>query len=481
MDGSAAVCGPGAGPGLRAARLEIGTDPPATASARTVNHAARIGFLLSVLICGIGSAGRAAAQSGAAMDTALARRMVSADTALAVFARVCPGAESIWGRSLCGRMILVDGRTRNAVANEALPPLGFTRHGDHWRGVLPDSILIANTASEIGGERWSMILLDVPEERFQLIQLLSHESFHRIQPSLGLWIGTPLPAHLEKEKGRLWLRLELRALDVALQRGGSDSREAAADAMWFRRARYVEFPGADTLEAKLEIQEGLAAFTGAVVARDAMGWGDSRVAGEIRTWEDRESYGRTFAYGTGPALGVLLDRFSPAWRKQLTPDLPLHVLLARTIAPETLTAGEEAIPTAMERAKAYGIDEVAAQEEERAIRTRALLDSLRSRFTGTPRLVLKGTGVQLAFDPATITSIEGLGTVYGVGRFQGEWGAIDVEAGALISPDFTTVTVAGPVSGGGSQWSGPGWTLDLADGWHIETPEPGVWRVVHGN
>ena len=67
----------------------------------------------------------------------------------------------------------------------------------------------------------------LPEEPTARHILLMHESYHRIQPALGLEGGGGLGmnGHLDTRAGRIWLRAELHALRSALRVG----RRPAAD------------------------------------------------------------------------------------------------------------------------------------------------------------------------------------------------------------------------------------------------------------
>ena len=82
-----------------------------------------------------------------------------------------------------------------------------------------------------------MILWPLPTDRNQRLALMLHESFHRIQDSLGLPMSNPDNPHLDTLDGRYYLQLEYRALSAALQSEGVAQRQAAADAVAFRRQR----------------------------------------------------------------------------------------------------------------------------------------------------------------------------------------------------------------------------------------------------
>src|SRR5688572_20157262 len=127
----------------------------------------------------------------------------------------------LWGRSLCGPIVFADPRTREAMTEDG-------------PATIPDSIGIANTAVEWNGKRWTMVMWPLPDSVVARRVLLAHESFHRLQPALGLANASPANAHLDTADARYWMRLEFRALARALATG---SEEAVADALAFRGRR----------------------------------------------------------------------------------------------------------------------------------------------------------------------------------------------------------------------------------------------------
>jgi hypothetical protein len=148
----------------------------------------------------------------------------------------------MWGVSLCGPTRIVDRQSRAVVANQAAP------------ATLPKEIGIANTAVDWNGVRWTMVVGPLPDDAFARKMLLAHESFHRIQQSLGFPVAGPANTHLDSIDGRYWLQLEWRALAKAL----TGDRQAVRDALVFRARRRSLFPNAAKDERELEMHEGLA-------------------------------------------------------------------------------------------------------------------------------------------------------------------------------------------------------------------------------
>jgi hypothetical protein len=235
--------------------------------------------------------------------------------ALGELARVCESdGIFLWRKSLCGPIVLVQPSTRAAIANRPDPDGRFRQDGDVFLGVFPEQFTPSNTSIEWGGQSWATVMLPLPTDPFQRLKLLTHESFHRIQGSVGLSASDAPSPHLDTEAGRIWLRLELRALARALRTEGSPSRQSAADAMLFRIYRHHLYADSGAMEAAMEKQEGLPEYTGVLVAMRATGEDIGRVARAVEAFEESDAYARAFGYATGPALGLLLDRYATNWR-----------------------------------------------------------------------------------------------------------------------------------------------------------------------
>ncbi|MGH7730657.1 MAG: hypothetical protein ACRENJ_05330 [Candidatus Eiseniibacteriota bacterium] len=394
------------------------------------------------------------------------------------FAEACAiDGGALWGRSLCGPVALVDPGTRLAIANRADSAGTWATRDDGFVGRLPTGFALANTSFDFGGARWAMVLLPLPDDEFARVALLAHESFHRIQRDLFLWVSGPPCPHLDTREGRLWLRLELRALAAAVRARGDSAVRAANDALVFRRQRERLFPGADSLESQLEIQEGLAGYAGDRLAMAATGLGQERVARDMEGFEKRASYVRSMAYGSGPGLGLLLDRYAPEWRRHLTRESRLAEMLARALRFEPPGALDF---EARRRADAYGLAEVEGQEERRDRERRARVADYRTRLVEGPTLTLRAGNINFSFDPNSLVPLGDLGTAYRTGTFMAAWGKLEVESGgALVGPDFTSLVVPAPTDTSAGPLHGPGWRLELAPGWGLRPSavRPGNYEV----
>jgi hypothetical protein len=399
--------------------------------------------------------------------------------ALVEFEEACDRAEALWPIELCGPLVLVHPGTRLAVSNQPDPDGRFRNRDGMFIGEWPADMDVANTAMDWGGTMWAMAMLPLPENDFTRLQLLAHESFHRIQPELGLEVSDPMASHLDEEEGRIWLRLEIRALARALVSGDADAREAVLDALLFRRIRHATFPGSASVEARLEAHEGLAEYTGVRFALSVTGTDIDEVVRKVEAFESRTTFVRSLGYGTGPALGLLLDRYEPGWRRDLGPTPNLAERLAAALnAPQ---ADPEASPRrehGARRAIAYGFDAVAAEEAARAERLAVERERYRKELVEGPVLHLVLPERRLMFNPNTVLSLGDEGHVYPGSILIGPWGRLTLHEGAaLATPARHRARVVAPESvhpDRNGVVSGPGWTLDLEPGWRIGPgPRPG--------
>lgn len=446
------------------------------------------GRIVAVLgMVGVASASAVRAQD-AAIDTVRARgyfeeirRLEEAD------------GGRLWGRSIGGPVLFVEPRTRAVVASEADGEGRLARAGGVYVGTLPPTVGVANTAVEWAGRRWTMVLWPLPESPRARARLVAHELFHRIQPELGLSVGDPASSHLDTREGRVWLRLEWRALAAALRLEGEARRRAVEDALVFRARRRSLFAGAAEAERRLELAEGLAEYTGVALsgatAREREAW----VAAELAAAEGRESLARSFAYASGPAYGLLLDASGMEWRRGASADSDLGELLARAYGvavsgaegagPEASRAAAEIAAAAAARGARYGGAEVEAEERARAERRAEEVARLKARFVEGAVLRLPPEGDwRFTFDPRDAVTLDGYGTVYGRARIVAAWGMLEVErGGVLFTKEGERITgFVVPVSDGAASGAsvGEGWRLELAPGWAVEPGERPGDRVV---
>lgn len=370
---------------------------------------------------------------------------------------------ALWGRGLCGPILIVDPMDKAVIANQAdaggaLKPAGAT-----FTGTLPEAVIIADTPTEWSGTRWTQLTWPVSFETMNRRVTLAHELFHRIQPALGLTRPEVGNQHLDTLEGRYLLQLEWRALARGLTAiSPSERRDAIEDALAFRRKRHSLFPKAAAEEGALEINEGVPEYTGVMLGLATPQERIAYAVYDLSRFVESSSFVRSFAYATGPAYGLLLDQTDPGWRAKLASGRHLDELLTAAVG--------LAMPSAdhLEAREArYDDGTLRAREERRDADRRARLADFKARLVDGPVLSLPIAHGDYQFNPQTLIPLEGFGTIYPSMRITDDWGALEVEdGGALIwrNPKRATVSAKGMAASG---LAGPGWRLTLKPGWTI--------------
>lgn len=314
----------------------------------------------------------------------------------------------------------------------------------------------------------------LPADPTQRAILLMHESYHSIQPALGLQGngGLGKNAELDSREGRIWIRAELAALRTALLATGRQRKQALADALLFRVCRMSLWPHAQTDEQSLELNEGLAESTGIDAGLHSVG---ARVAAAIHDIDEREkepSFVRSFAYATGPAYAELLDAVQPDWRRNVTPEF--------AFGKATAAAYHIAMPKpdrnrAMAAIMKYGGNKIIAQEDDRAKVTATRNARFTKALVDSPILTLPlgKSSISISFDPRQVYSLPHRGSVYQTLTLGDAWGKLNVHGKgmALIPSAFSSVTVPLDETPTGSQIIGNDWSLTLNKGYSVQ-PDP---------
>ena len=385
----------------------------------------------------------------------------------------------LWGVALYGPMMFVDPATSEVVANQADAEGKLTQNGGVWTGKLPAETAAANTSLQWGGVRWTMILWPAPIYPRDRAALMMHECFHRVQAQLGLPARDSVNSHLDTRDGRIWLQLEWRALEQAIDNSGDAKKRnrALADALLFRARRRQMIAGSEEKEDALEMNEGLAEYTGERLANPTAAEMRDAAMGALRTAWKRKSYARSFAYVSGPAYGALLDFTAQAggaqsWRKTLTPDSDFAALVQRAYGIDPPQPSDEAVEA---RLALYNGAELIAQETERDARQKAALAAARARFLDGPALRLPVAGnFGYSFDPNNVVSLDDDVTLYTPVKISDEWGVLECKNGAVLVREkglFVRAQVPAPMDPAARPLKLDGCTLDLHAGWTVAPGE----------
>jgi hypothetical protein len=374
-----------------------------------------------------------------------------------------------WGVSLCGPIMLVDPQSRQAVANQQDGEGVLKKDGGVFTGSLPSSVNIANTPTQWSGVLWTQLIWPLPDDVSRRDTMLAHELFHRVQNRV------PIPTqneaandHLDTLEGRYLLQLEWRALAAALRcKTQAECQQAVSDALLFRAARYQLFPSSAGQERSLELNEGVAEYTGVSLGNSTH---ESQVkAGlyDLSAHIGDQTFVRSFAYATGPAYGLLLDKYLPGWKQQLQSGPSLNDLLQRAAH---ISLPRKVNDVAAERAKAYDGTALRSVEVAREKMRQQTIAVNRAKFVDGPVLVIPLHHTNIQFNPQNLQPLEKSGTVYPTMRISADWGVLEVQNGALLKPDWSAVSVVAPTIMGATL-KGDGWTLELRPDWKLVPAE----------
>jgi hypothetical protein len=265
--------------------------------------------------------------------------------------------------------------------------------------------------------------------------------------------------------------LELRALSRALAADADARRDALSDALAFRAARFEAHPEAAAEERALELNEGLAEYTGIHVALPP----GARAGWAVRQLEShavraaRDGITRNFAYAIGPAYGLLLDDATPGWAENVDErtDLALLVAGAYRLGP----AGSAPVARARERMDAYGGADIERFELAREADHQRQQAEFRERFVDGPVLILPADDAfRYSFNPNDVATLEGVGQVFTTSQVRGSWGEIDVSGGVLMRRSeggIAAAVVPAPTDSRAHPITGDGYALTLDEAWEL--------------
>lgn len=372
----------------------------------------------------------------------------------------------LWSKDLYGPTILINPESRTFFANEQDDVGSLQPNGNIYSGVLPGKINIANTAIDWNGKKWAMIMLPLSQNKHNRINLLAHESFHRIQPSLGFTSKNSDNNHLDQKEGRIYLRLELEALKKAIQsRSEKEKHEHLTNALTFRKYRHQLYENSDSSENQLELNEGLAEFTGVIISNRNKAEVSAFFQNEINEFFKSPTFVRSFAYYTIPVYGYLLYDKDKNWNKAISvsTDLTDYFIKAFNISiPRDLKKAVQVVSAV------YNGKKIQKEEAEREERTKKLIAEYKLKLITQPHFEIKFEKMNISFDPRNIVPVEDKGTVYPNIRVTDRWGILTVDKGAaLMSPNWDKISISNPVKTEGKKISGEGWILELTDGYTV--------------
>jgi hypothetical protein len=265
------------------------------------------------------------------------------------------------------------------------------------------------------------------------------------------------------------LRLELEALKKAIQANNEiEQKTHLINALTFRKFRYSRYPGADMTENILELNEGIAEYTGFAISGRNKKQSTEHFVQSMNSFLSNPTFVRSFAYETIPAYGYLLVNAKKGWNREIT--------IKTNLTDYFIKAFNISLPDDLEKTTGlilnqYNGELIISEEKTRDKKIKELITEYKYKFIAQPHLEIVFEQMSISFDPRNIMPIEDNGTVYPNIRVTDNWGVLTVENGALMSSNWNKISVTVPLKNETKNINGDGWKLELKDGYSVVKDE----------
>ncbi len=368
----------------------------------------------------------------------------------------------LWDYPLDGGILLINRETRTIIANESDTNNELVKYKDYYIGKFPDNLNIANSSVDWNNRLWTMVAFPLSELKAERLNILIHESFHRIQPLIGFdSINEIQNTHLDTKQGRIYLKLELEALKQALN--SDKPEEHITHALLFRQYRYQVFPEAKISENSLEIKEGLAEYTGAILSgRSAIDL-KKHFGSAIDWFYTFPTFVRSFAYCTIPIYGFFIQHADDAWNLKINKHTNLTDFILEFYKAKRSNISEKEI---LWIGKGYSMDSIIKVEQIRELQQVEQIKKYKQHFLGDSIIKIRLENMRIGFSPSNLIPLDSFGTVYPNLRITDNWGILEVDScGALVSSDWMFVTISYPNLITDTLIQGKGYKLKLNKQW----------------
>jgi len=310
-----------------------------------------------------------------------------------------------------------------------------------------------------------MVKLPLPEDKASRGSLIFHELFHRIQPKIGFdSLYQKDNKHLDTYIGRVLLKLELETLKTALDAKNNNSLKLhLSNALTFRSLRQSNNKKKEA-ENSLEINEGLAEYTGAMFSGRNNEEMKNHFKSNIDKFYKNETFVRSFAYQTIPVYGYLLTNSKKNWHKEINKYTNLTDYFIASFEADVSKKTYQQVASNDQ----YRLEEIEKNETIRENEKLKKLKDYKETFLQKPTLQINFIKMSISFNPNNISPLENFGTVYPTLRVTDNWGVLTVTKGALLSSNWSNVIVTEPQKISNIIVEGDGWKLELNESWEVK-------------
>lgn len=246
------------------------------------------------------------------------------------------------------------------------------------------------------------------------------------------------------------------------------------NALLFRQYRHSLFPESKINENSLEINEGIAEYTGSILSQRTELGLNNYYTSRIATVSS-SSFVRSFAYLTIPMYGCLMRQQDKKWNQKITVKTNLTDFICDFYKMNASVENNENI---LAVAKLYGFETISKEENERENSAIERNNTYKRLFLHDSVLIIDLENRRIGFDPLQLYPFDTLGTIFPIMRVTDNWGVLDVDScGVLMNKEWSKITASHPQKITDTLITGNGWRLKLDALWKLEKAGNG-YRVM---
>lgn len=277
---------------------------------------------------------------------------------------------------------------------------------------------------------------------------------------------------MDKMQARIYLKLEWEALRNAISTSNDKRVKSIKDALLFRQYRRKLFPGADSMECRFEIHEGLADYTAFKLCCKSNAELKSKLMERKALFLAKDdSYVRTFGYYSGFLYAYLLDETKTKWRKKLKCNDDLGLIVQNLYK---IDISKDTTDWIVQSKNRYSYDEIYNHELKVKNKKDKILLEYRIKFTQKPIFIVDLINPTFGISN-NLQPLDSLGTVFPDVEISDKWGFLKVTDGGCLYSTRNGKKVAFVILEGlkinDKFIQGNGWTLKLNSNWNIDKNE----------
>jgi hypothetical protein len=271
---------------------------------------------------------------------------------------------------------------------------------------------------------------------------------------------------MDEKEARLWIKLEWKALQKAINADGEERQVAIRDALIFKGSNRELYHKYIDDENRFETYEGLATFTYTLLCTDSPEENKARLFENLDRIYSMQSYSRSYGFIHGALYAYLLHEKEFDFSTIRTDSFNLGNAVKELYNIELPAVCRD---VAGSLAVNYDIESINKEEEKRLADIKERIHKQISTFTEKPVVFLELESPYFDFEPEDINPLDTLGTLYNSIRVSDNWGKLTVDRiGCLVSNNYTYLRITSKgLKENRNHISGEGWDLILNNDWEL--------------